>query len=57
MWTTVLILIVMVQVIQTTFNYISKRLDKRLDAGARSKAFDQAVNAEFFLAKFKRGGR
>lgn len=40
MWTTVLILIVMVQVIQSTFNYTSKKIDKRLDMGTKTKFFD-----------------
>lgn len=57
MWITVIFLIILVQVVQTIFNYLSRRVDKRLDAGTRSKAFDKVVNADFFLAKFKRGGR
>ncbi len=35
MWATVIILIIMVQVIQTIFNYLARRVDKRLDAAAR----------------------
>ena len=34
MWVTVIFLIIMVQVVQTVFNYLSRRLDKRLDAGS-----------------------
>jgi len=36
MWATVIILIIMVQVIQTIFNHLSRKVDKRLDAGKRS---------------------
>ena len=35
MWVTVVILIVMVQVVQSLFNWLSKRIDKRLDAGTK----------------------
>ncbi len=36
MWATVILLIIMVQVIQTIFNHLSRRVDKRLDAGTKS---------------------
>jgi len=36
MWATVIILIIMVQVIQTIFNHLSRKVDKRLDAGTKS---------------------
>jgi len=35
MWITVILLIILVQVIQTIFNYLSKHVDHRLDAGER----------------------
>ena len=41
MWVTVVILIVMVQVVQSLFNWLSKRIDKRLDTGTKkSGTFD-----------------
>ena len=35
MWVTVVILIVLVQVVQSLFGWFSKRIDKRLDAGTK----------------------
>ena len=41
MWVTVVILIVMVQVVQSLFNWLSKKIDKRLDTGTKkSGTFD-----------------
>ena len=37
MWVTVVILIVMVQVVQSLFNWLSKRIDKRLDTGTKKQ--------------------
>ena len=35
MWVTVVILIILVQVVQSLFGWFSKRIDKRLDAGTK----------------------
>ena len=35
MWVTVVILVVMVQVVQSLFNWLSKKIDKRLDTSAK----------------------
>ena len=41
MWVTVVILIVMVQIVQSLFGWLSKKIDKRLDTGAgKLTAFD-----------------
>ena len=37
MWVTVVILIVMVQVVQSLFNWLSKKIDKRLDTGTKKQ--------------------
>ncbi len=37
MWVTVILLIILVQVVQTVFNHLSRRFDKRLDAGGKSR--------------------
>ena len=34
MWVTVVILIIMVQIVQSLFGWLSKKIDKRLDTGA-----------------------
>ena len=52
MWMTVLILIVMVQIIQSTFNYTSKKMDKRLND---EKASDKGFTALAFTEKFRKG--
>ncbi len=52
MWITVLILIVMVQMIQSTFNYASKKMDKRLND---EKASDKGFTALAFMEKFRKG--
>ena len=41
MWVTVVILIIMVQIVQSLFGWLSKKIDKRLDTGAgKLTAFD-----------------
>ena len=41
MWVTVIILIIMVQIVQSLFGWLSKKIDKRLDTGAgKLTAFD-----------------
>jgi D-methionine transport system permease protein len=40
MWVTVVFLIIFVQVVQLIFNWLSKSIDKRLDAGSRHGFFD-----------------
>ena len=47
-----LILIVMVQMIQSTFNYASKKMDKRLND---EKASDKGFTALAFMEKFRKG--
>ena len=37
MWVTVVVLIVMVQVVQSLFNWLSKKIDKRLDTGTKKQ--------------------
>ena len=39
MWITVIFLIILVQVVQTVFNRLSRSVDKRLDAGTKSDPF------------------
>ena len=43
MWITVIFLIILVQVVQTVFNYLSRRVDKRLDAGKKSKGLNETL--------------
>lgn len=50
MFITVIFLIILVQVVQTFFNRLSKRVDKRLDAGANA---DGSLNALLFQWKFR----
>lgn len=52
MWTTVFILIIMVQVIQSTFNYASKKMDKRLND---EKSSDRGFIPLAFTEKFRKG--
>jgi len=51
MWATVIILIILVQVIQTIFNRVSRRVDKRLDTGTKSDPAGGAANALLFRRK------
>lgn len=51
MWITVIFLIILVQVVQTIFNNLSRRVDKRLDAGVRSK-ISGSLNENWFRWKF-----
>ena len=39
MWVTVVFLVILVQVVQLVFNWLSRRIDKRLDQTADAKKF------------------
>lgn len=52
MWITVIFLIILVQVVQTIFNRLSRRVDKRLGAEAKSDPFS-GFNEILFQWKFR----
>ena len=39
MWVTVVFLVILVQVVQLVFNWLSRRIDKRLDQTSRRAGF------------------
>ena len=47
MWVTVVILIIMVQIVQSLFGWLSKKIDKRLDTGKQTD-FTQIAFLEHF---------